>query len=51
VGGTATPDDVLAFARDHLAHYKVPRQVVVLDELPRGGTGKVQKDLLRAFFA
>jgi acyl-CoA synthetase (AMP-forming)/AMP-acid ligase II len=51
VRGTATPDDVLAFARDHLAHYKVPRQVVVLDELPRGGTGKVQKDLLRAFFA
>jgi acyl-CoA synthetase (AMP-forming)/AMP-acid ligase II len=51
VRGTADPDDVVAFARDHLAHYKVPRRVVVVDELPRGGTGKVQKDLLRSLFA
>jgi acyl-CoA synthetase (AMP-forming)/AMP-acid ligase II len=51
VRGTVDPDDVVAFARDHLAHYKVPRRVVVVDELPRGGTGKVQKDLLRSLFA
>ena len=50
VRGTASPDDVLAFAHDHLAHYKVPRQVVVVDDLPRGGTGKVQKDRLRPLF-
>ncbi|MCU1483949.1 MAG: Acyl-CoA synthetase (AMP-forming)/AMP-acid ligase [Actinomycetia bacterium] len=50
VRGSARPDDVVAFAREHLAHYKVPRRVVLVDELPRGGTGKVQKDLLRAFF-
>ena len=45
------PDDVIAWARDRLAHYKVPRRVVVVDELPRGGTGKVQKDRLRARFS
>jgi acyl-CoA synthetase (AMP-forming)/AMP-acid ligase II/uncharacterized protein YndB with AHSA1/START domain len=29
--------------RDHLANYKVPRDIVVLDELPRNATGKVVK--------
>lgn len=51
IRGTAAPDDVVAFARDRLAHYKVPRRVVVVDALPRGGTGKVQKDLLLHVFA
>jgi acyl-CoA synthetase (AMP-forming)/AMP-acid ligase II len=50
VRGRVEADDVVAFARMHLAPYKVPRRVVVVDELPRGGTGKVQKDRLRAFF-
>lgn len=49
-GRPITPDDVLAFAREHLAPYKVPRRVVVVDELPLGGTGKVQKDRLRSLF-
>ena len=49
-GHPLTPDDVLAFAREHLASYKVPRRVVVVDELPLGGTGKVQKDRLRDLF-
>jgi acyl-CoA synthetase (AMP-forming)/AMP-acid ligase II len=43
-------DDLLAFASERLADYKVPRQVRVVDELPRGGTGKVQKDRVRAHF-
>jgi len=50
-GATATPDDVIEFARDRLATYKVPRRVVVVSELPRGGTGKVQKDRLRALLS
>ena len=45
---TVTPDDIVEFARHRLATYKVPRRVVVVAELPRGGTGKVQKDRLRA---
>ena len=49
-GHIVTPDDVMAFACQHLASYKAPRRVVVVDELPRGGTGKVQKDRLRPLF-
>ena len=33
--------------RDHLARYKVPREVIFLDELPRNPTGKVLKRELR----
>ncbi|MBI5738692.1 MAG: hypothetical protein HY997_22745, partial [Mycolicibacterium neoaurum] len=34
--------DVLKqFVRDNLANYKVPRDIVVLDELPRNSTGKI----------
>jgi acyl-CoA synthetase (AMP-forming)/AMP-acid ligase II len=45
-----TEDDVTAFARDHLASYKVPRSVTFTDELPKTGSGKVLKRELRAPF-
>nr|WP_090340381.1 acyl-CoA ligase FadD12 [Mycolicibacterium malmesburyense]CRL69515.1 acyl-CoA synthetase [Mycolicibacterium malmesburyense] len=46
-GGSAGPDDLKQHVRENLANYKVPRQITVLDELPRGSTGKVaRKDLL-----
>ncbi|ULE31702.1 acyl-CoA ligase FadD12 [Mycobacterium sp. IDR2000157661] len=46
-GGTVTPDDLKQYVRDNLANYKVPRQITILDELPRGSTGKVlRNDLL-----
>lgn len=38
---------IKAFARDRLAHYKAPRWVTVLSELPRTATGKIQRFLLR----
>ncbi len=38
--------DVRAYVRDHLARYKVPRDVVFLDALPRNPTGKVLKRAL-----
>ena len=41
---------VMAFARDHLAGYKVPRSVSFIDELPKTGSGKVLKRELRAPF-
>ena len=50
-GSEVTVDDVLETARQRLAAYKVPRQVVFVDELPRGGTGKVQKERLRPLFS
>lgn len=43
---TGLPDRVLAFARDRLAGYQRPREVVVVDALPRNETGKVLRRLL-----
>jgi len=42
-GATATPDALKKHVRNTLAGYKVPRSITVLDELPRGTTGKVLK--------
>jgi fatty-acyl-CoA synthase len=36
-------DALKQHVRDHLANYKVPREILVLDELPRNATGKVVK--------
>jgi len=40
-GGSVTPDELKAYVRENLANYKVPRAVIVLDELPRNSTGKI----------
>jgi fatty-acyl-CoA synthase len=40
-------EEVKAFLRGRLARYKVPKQIAVVDELPKTGTGKIQKFLLR----
>ena len=50
-GSMRTPADVLAWGADHLASYKAPRRVIVVDDLPRTGTEKVQKELLAGLFA
>jgi acyl-CoA synthetase (AMP-forming)/AMP-acid ligase II len=42
-GASATSDDLRAHVKAHLANYKVPREVVMHDELPRNETGKVVK--------
>ena len=47
-GQTVDPNDVIAFAREAMANFKVPRQVVVVDELPMTSSLKVKKDALRA---
>jgi acyl-CoA synthetase (AMP-forming)/AMP-acid ligase II len=41
---------VVAFAREHLASYKVPRSISWLDELPKTGSGKILKRELRQPF-
>jgi acyl-CoA synthetase (AMP-forming)/AMP-acid ligase II len=38
---SATPDTLKQHVRENLANYKVPREISVLDELPRGSTGKI----------
>ncbi len=45
-GQSATVEEIIAFARDHLAHYKAPRHVIFC-ELPKTSTGKIQKFKLR----
>lgn len=40
-------DTIKHYVRDHLARYKVPREVIFLDELPRNPTGKILKRELR----
>ncbi len=46
-GTDVTGDDVIAWARVHLANYKVPRRVELVDVLPLNASGKVLKNLLR----
>jgi fatty-acyl-CoA synthase len=46
-GSSLKEQDVVDFARAHLAHFKAPRVVVFVEELPRTATGKLQKYVLR----
>jgi len=46
-GAEVTEDAIKDYVRDHLARYKVPREVVFLAELPRNPTGKILKRELR----
>ncbi|QRN81116.1 MAG: long-chain-fatty-acid--CoA ligase [Nocardiopsis sp. BM-2018] len=46
-GATATEAEIIAFARDNLAHFKAPTQVEFVDQLPKTATGKIQKFVLR----
>jgi fatty-acyl-CoA synthase len=46
-GGAATADELRAFARDALAHFKAPHTVTFVAELPKTATGKIQKFVLR----
>jgi long-chain acyl-CoA synthetase len=42
-GAKIEPNDILRFCRDRLADYKVPREVRIVDDLPRTATGKIAK--------
>jgi fatty-acyl-CoA synthase len=44
--GAVSEAEILAWCREHLAHFKVPRKVV-FGELPKTSTGKIQKFVLR----
>jgi len=46
-GESATEPELIAFVRDRLAHFKAPRTVTFVDELPKTATGKIQKYVLR----
>lgn len=40
--------DIIGYVRDRIAHYKAPRSVDFVDELPRSATGKLVKRTLKA---
>jgi acyl-CoA synthetase (AMP-forming)/AMP-acid ligase II len=44
-------DDVIAYSRERLANYKVPRRVEFVESLPRNPSGKVLKTVLREEYA
>jgi fatty-acyl-CoA synthase len=46
-GASATPDELLTFMQQHLARFKVPKSVEILDELPISAAGKILKRELR----
>ncbi len=45
-GQEATQDEIIAFCRDNMAHFKAPK-TVVFEDLPKTSTGKIQKYVLR----
>lgn len=46
-GASIDEDTIKTYVKEHLARYKVPREVIFLDELPRNPTGKILKRELR----
>ena len=46
-GASAAEDDIIGFARDNMAHFKAPRGVTFVSDLPKTATGKIQKYVLR----
>jgi fatty-acyl-CoA synthase len=48
--GAVTCDELRDFARPHLAPFKLPREVVVVDALPKTSAGKVKRREVRAEF-
>src|SRR5262249_23608388 len=45
-GKDVSEEDLKGYVKQNLARYKVPREIVFLDELPRNATGKVLKRAL-----
>jgi fatty-acyl-CoA synthase len=46
-GASATEAEIIEFVRERLAHFKAPRGVSLVTELPKTATGKIQKFVLR----
>lgn len=49
--GEVTEEELVAHTRAHLAHFKAPKRVVFVEELPRNASGKILKRELRERFA
>jgi acyl-CoA synthetase (AMP-forming)/AMP-acid ligase II len=42
-GAAATEREIRDFAAERLAAFKVPRKIIILAEIPKGATGKLQR--------
>ncbi len=49
--GQATPKELVAYCRTRLADFKCPRVIHIVDEIPRGATGKVQRRFVAEAFS
>ena len=50
-GESATEGDILGYCREHLAEFKSPKKIHVVQQIPRTATGKVQRRVVAAAFA
>ncbi|MBC7104551.1 MAG: acyl-CoA synthetase, partial [Firmicutes bacterium] len=46
-GVTLTPEEIITHCKAHLAGYKVPKRVLIRDQIPKTATGKTLKYVLR----
>ncbi|MGE5131778.1 MAG: AMP-binding protein [Gemmatimonadota bacterium] len=46
-GASATPEELTGHVRARLAHFKAPKEIILVTELPKTSTGKIQKHVLR----
>ncbi|MDN6319758.1 MAG: hypothetical protein L0J77_08325 [Marinobacter sp.] len=44
---TATTDELIDYCKENIAGFKVPKAIMIVEEFPRTGTGKIQKHLIR----
>ena len=51
ISSSTTESDIQAFCGQHLADFKIPDRVYIVDELPRTATGKIQRRHVAAKFA
>jgi long-chain acyl-CoA synthetase len=49
-GAELSEDELIDYCRQRMTHFKCPSSIVFADALPKGGTGKVQKNVLRDSF-
>ena len=47
VGKMAAEEEIKQFCRKHMADYKIPKQVIFIDSLPKTASGKIRKEDLR----
>ena len=49
-GAAAAPEEIIAFCRQHMAHFKAPKVVEIVAELPKSPQGKILKRELRKLY-